>query len=65
MDARMVAMGAIALLGIGVMYLEGYLLRQGVNTWPHLLILAAGGLIGLAVTAIAVGGIARDLFRRG
>lgn len=63
MDTRTMAMGAVALAGIAAMYVEGMLLQQGVATWSHLLLLLAGGVIGLGVAVVAIGLIARDLFR--
>ena len=65
MDKNLVAMGAVALVGVGAMYGEGMLLARGVDTWPELLLLAGGGVIGLVVSVIAATGLLRELYRRG
>ena len=65
MDARTTLTGAAGLAGLGAMYVEGLLLQQGVTTWGHLLVLLAGGLLGLGVALVAIGLIVRDLLRRG
>ena len=65
MQTRLATLSAIAVVGIGAMYVDGMLLSRGVSTWPELLLLAAGGLIGLVATAFAAARIAGELFRRG
>ena len=63
MDRRM-GWGLLGLIGIAVMYVDGSLLARGVTTWPQLLLLTTGGIMGLMAVAIAVGGCTRDLLRR-
>ena len=65
MDRKLIALALITLVGIAAAYAEGMLLARGVGSWGELLLLAGGGVIGVAVAVIAGTGLLRELYRRG
>ena len=64
MDRKLIALALVTLVGLGAMYGEGLLLTRGVATWGELLLLAGGGLVGLAIVVVAGTGLLRELYRR-